>query len=284
MLIGMPGGTRFTFRYRNFSTGSFTPGTSVTPGASNAEGTWTQVASGANIAQHIFEMDIAMISGSLGGESHPLLMDIGWDPAGGTSYTEEISNIVCGGPVLSGGGANTSIGRMFHFKRFIPAGSSVAIRLQGASSNAIAVNVAATFRGGPTNPDAVLIGQYSETVGAITNSDGVSFTPGNTVDGSWADLGALVKPCWWWQLCMQTDQTVVTSRIQFCDLAFGDGSNKHKIIDALPLITTASESCGHPAAMDGYCEVPAGAHLYVRANCNGAPSSGYNAVAVGCGG
>ncbi|NBT33031.1 MAG: hypothetical protein EBT13_14315, partial [Rhodobacteraceae bacterium] len=48
------GGSVQGWSYRNWGANpSATPGTSITPGASNAEGAWTQVASSANIAADV---------------------------------------------------------------------------------------------------------------------------------------------------------------------------------------------------------------------------------------
>lgn len=273
------------FTYDNWGANpSATIGTSVTPGASNVEGSWTQVASSANIAQDIYGIYLQVFGGATSAAQKGHLLDIGVDPAGGTSYSPIISNLVCGSsPALTAAGA-----REFFFPFFIKAGSSVAVRIQGNNATAGTVRVATRFYGYRTVPEMLPVGQFSETIGTITNSSGVSFTPGNAADGSWVDLGATAKNMWWWQLGYQIDNATITAEYTYIELAWGDGTNKHTIFKIMHGGTTG-ETCGAAAQtnllwMAAYARVPAGAHIYVRGRCNNAPDTGYNAVAIGIGG
>ena len=153
----------FLWHFSNFTTPSATPGTSVTPGASNAEGSWTQVATSANIAYDVCLIYIAIGGGNTSTGQKDHLLDIGVDPAGGTSYTAVISNIVCGQTQ-----AVTTGWDEFVFPLRIKAGSSVAVRVQGNNATAGTVRVVADFYGRPTEPSVVPVGQWSETIGTIT--------------------------------------------------------------------------------------------------------------------
>lgn len=271
--------------YNNFGTNpSATPGTSVTPGASNVEGSWTQIASGANIAQDVVAFMINVKNGATASAAKNHLLDIGVDEAGGTSYTAVISNIVCG---ASGTGLAMP-GHFFLFPLRIKAGSSVAVRIQGSNATAGTVRVAAEFYGQNSNPLLLPVGTIAETIGTITNSNGVSFTPGNAADGSWVDLGATTNPLWWWQIAYQVDNATITAEYTYIDLAWGDGTNKH-IIKRIMHGGDTSERIGDLFANDlnvynCFAPVPAGTHLYIRGRCLNAPDTGYNAVAIGIGG
>ena len=284
-MLAHQGSSATFFGYDNWgSNPSATPGTSVVPGASNAEGSWTQIASSGNIAEDIYGLYLQIFAGATSANQKSHLLDIGVDPAGGTSYVAIISNLVCGSsPTLAQAG-----NREFYFPFFIKAGSSVAVRIQGSNATAGTVRVAAKFYGKPSKKQLLPVGYYSETIGTITNSSGVSFTPGNASDGSWVDLGATTKPLWWWQLGYQIDNGTITAEYTYIELAFGDGSNKQQIFRVMHGGTTA-ETCGlamqtSMLGIAAYCPVKAGEHIYVRGRCNNAPDSGYNAVAVGIGG
>ena len=282
-----PGLSRFNWRYDNYGANpGATPGTSVTPGISNAEGSWTQIASSANIANDVYGFALRISDNSVATPTtgKNFLCDIGVDPAGGTSYTAVISNIVCGsaGPITAAGG------HQFYFPLFIKAGSSVAARIQGSHGTATASRVAARFFGRPTRPEAVPIGSFSETIGTITNSNGVSFTPGNAADGSWVSLGTTTNPCWWWQLAYQIDNGTITAEYTYIELAWGDGSNKNVILRLMHQGTTSEQTGAimneNLNAFQAYCPVPAGGNLYIRGRCNNAPDTGYNGGAIGIGG
>lgn len=274
----------FLWHFSNFTTPSSTPGTSVTPGASNAEGSWTQIASSANIAYDVFLLYIAIGGGYTSGAAKNHLLDIGVDPAGGTSYTAIISNIVCGQSQ-----AVTTGWDEFVFPIRIKAGSSVAVRVQGSNATAGTVRVVGDFYGRPTEPGMVPVGQWSETIGTITNSNGTSITPGNAAEGSWTSLGTTAKDLWHWQIGVQVDNGTITAQYTSVDLAYGDATNKEIIIEdhAIGFYGTAeikARTLNGRALCQAQRYVPAGSTIYARARCSTSPATGYNITAIGIGG
>lgn len=284
-MLHVPGLSAFNFTYDNWGTDpAATIGTSVVPGASNAEGNWTQIASSGSIASDVYWVYMQIHAGATSAQIKNQLLDIGVDPAGGTSYTAIISNLQIGAsPALSAAGA-----REFNFPFFIKAGSSVAVRVQGSNATAGTVRCAARFYGKPSRPELVPKGSISETFGTITNSSGQSFTPGNAADGSWADLGATTYPLWWWQMGYGIDNATITAEYTYIEVAWGDASNKHTMFKVMHGGTTA-EICGLAAqiqmlACAAFNPVPAGANIYIRGRCNNAPDTGYHATVIGIGG
>lgn len=286
-MLFVPRLSRFSWSYDNFGANpGATPGTSVTPGISNAEGSWTSLATSGNVAQDVrgFFLRVSDNAVATPTTGKNFLLDIGVDPAGGTSYTEVISNIVCGsaGPITAAGGHS------FFFPLFIKAGSSIAARIQGSHGTATASRVGIKLYGQPSGQHAFPVGAYTETIGTITNSNGVSFTPGNAADGSWASLGTTAKDLWHWQIGYQIDNGTITAEYTYIEIAFGDASNKHIICERMHQGTT-SEQTGSVLNMqllwhEAYCPVPAGSTIYIRGRCLNAPDTGYNGVAIGTGG
>jgi len=275
---------KFSFYYSNQATPSTTPGVSVTPGASNVEGSWTEIAGDADITQDIYLVQLFISGGGSNAASKMQLLDIGWDPAGGTSYSAQINNIACGS-TNSPATVSAYGGLTFILPIFIPAGSAVAVRIQGSHATAGTVRVQAEFYGRPSHPENVNVGQYSETIGTITNSSGVAFTPGNSgAEGSWVSLGTTSRPLWWWQLGVQADDTSLLGSGYHFDLAYGDGSNKIMIIENFQYYCSNGETTSGGIQINGFCEVPAGGELFVRGSCTGTSDAGWNAVAVGIGG
>jgi hypothetical protein len=240
------------------------------------------MASSANIAQDVYGFVITVTSGFTSANQKDHLLDIGVDQAGGTAYVAIISNIVCG----QSGAIGT--GKTFFFPMFIKSGSSVAARVQGSNATAGTVRIAMIFYGQPSNPEVVLVGQYSETIGAITGSAGVAFTPGTGAESSWVSLGTTTRPLWWWQVCVQVSNGTITAHYVHIDLAYGDATNPIPIIRNLFMryegTTEDQRQTSFQSLLEGFCEVPAGAALYVRGWSDAAPPTGYNAVAVGVGG
>lgn len=284
-MLGNFGANHFNFIFSNSAAPGNAAGGSITPGASNVEGTFAALITSGNITQDIWAFTMWVQSGATSGQSKPMLMDIGVDPAGGTSFTAVISDIVCG----NADSAANSQGQFFVFPFSVKAGSAIAIRIQGANGTAGTVRVVMKLYGQPSHPQLVRTGQYSETVGAITNSNGVSFTPVSGAKSSWELLGTTTRACWFWQLCIQCDNAAQSDLAYYFDLGYGDGTTGGTltIIDDLSVRTVTAEAqrvIGGAHLINAYCEVPAGASLYVRGRASATPDSGWNATAVGIGG
>ncbi|MGE3690242.1 MAG: hypothetical protein AB7F98_02540 [Novosphingobium sp.] len=275
----------FAFTYDNWGANpSSTPGTSVVPGATNAEGAWTQIASSANISQDCYWLYLQVHSGATSAQAKNHLLDLGIDAAGGTGYTPFFDNLVVGAsPALTVAG-----NREFLFPVFIPAGASVAVRMQGSNATAGTVRVMAKFYGQPTKVLASPRGAFSQTFATIAGSNGTGFTPGNAADGAWVDLGSASRNLWWFQLGYQIDNSTITAEYTYIDVAWGDATNKQNMFRVMHGGTTG-ETCGLAAQTQllfcAACNpVPAGANIYIRGRCNNAPDTGYNASVVGIGG
>jgi hypothetical protein len=274
----------YAFTYDNWGANpAAAPGSSVVPGASNVEGSWTQVASSANIAQDCYWLYVQVSAGATSTAAKNHLLDIGVDPAGGTSYTAVVSNVACGGT-----GTILANPKHFLFPFFIKAGSSVAVRIQGSNATAGTVRVVAKFYGQPTNPENVPVGTTAQTFGTITDSNGTSFTPGNAADGAWVSLGTATTPLWWWQVGVQINNGAQSAHYTYVDIAVGDVTNK-QIIKRSFMLSTAAEANGDVVGgnldfMSCYWPVPAGAEIWIRGRNSAAPVTGYNATVIGIGG
>jgi hypothetical protein len=274
----------YGFTYDNFGAvpgASF--GGSITPGASNAEGAWTQVASSGVLTADCYWLYFVVHTGATATAIKSHLLDIGVDPAGGTSYVAVVSNFVVGAsPAIAAGN------REYLIPFFVKSGSSVAVRIQGSNATAGTVRVAVKFYGKPSRPEAVPVGRYSETIGTITNSEGQSITPGNGVYSAYATLGTTVKPLWWWQIGYQVSNATITAERAYIELSWGDVTNK-RVITRIMHAGTTNETCGvvvNPSmgVCEAYCPVPAGSTIYARMLCENLPDTGYNMVALGIGG
>lgn len=286
-MLHIPNSSTVHWRYDNWGNApSDVVGTSIDLGSANTKGSWIQVASSTNIADDVVGLQFQSVALSAVSNTRPGMIDVGIDPAGGTSYTPILNNMLVG---YSPPGNSTTIGgnREYFFPIRIPKGSSVAIRGQ-TRWGLISVRAQCTFYGNISRPEFMPVGQYSETLGAQTSlSYGTVFTPGNAADGTWVSLGTTTKNMWWWQLMHQTDTTSITAEVTYIDLAFGDATNKRLIYRDMHTGST-SGSAGlkiqtHLLWPKAYCPVPAGSNIYVRGRCQNAPDAKYNAVVVGIG-
>jgi hypothetical protein len=280
--------SEYQFTLDNWGTNpSTTPGTQVTPGSSNVEGAWTDLFSSATLAQECYGFMLWVHTGAGSTRQRNHLVDVGVDPAGGSSYSAIISNIVAG---YSGIFATTIVpaGHKFFFPMRVPAGATIAARVQGSDSGTPGtVRIAMKLYGQPSAPWTMPCGQISETIGTITNSSGVSFTPGNAADGTWTSLGTTSRDLWWFQLAYQLNSNIVTAETTYIELGAGASGSQRVLIRRFHM-GVATEGMGDLADsqlnwFEGYHRIPSGTELWVRGRCENAPDSGYEAVAIGVG-
>lgn len=239
-------------------------GTAVTPGV-GSKGSWAQAI--ASLALDTFGLLICINSNVASAASRNSVVDIGIGGSG-----SEIVLI----PDLIGGNAsgyNTGGGLWYYFPVFIPAGTRIAVRSQGSVATAFQVFIQALQE--PADPAMMKCASFVEALG-MTLPQGTAVTAGTTSEGSWTLLGALTKPCWWFQLGVQitSADTAHNANCYHLDLASGNGSNFDMILESLLFQTTTGEA-GSTSLIMASCErpVPAGTNIYARAQCSGTVES-----------
>lgn len=277
MSLLTPTGNRFNWQYMKQAAPSLTPGDALTP-VVGSEGAWVSLATGANVANDVYGVLININDGNTTGTIRDILIDIGVDPAGGTSYTTLITDLIG-----SQAAAAVAGGRWYYFPIFIRAGSQIAARAQASSVATVRVSI--QLWGKPTRPDMLSVGTYSATLGG-TAINGTSFTPGNSsAEGAWVSLGTTSAPLWWWQLGVGISNGTTTSLMYHIDLAWGDATNKYMIIENHRLfLPGTAETIAHIPCLNGFCNVPVGGELWVRGSCSGTSVTGFYAKAYGIGG
>lgn len=256
-------------------------GQSVTGGQSNAEGSWAQLLSA--LSYEICGLSVFVHRSSVSSVALGALMDIGWDPAGGSSYTEKISN------VSMGGGTYIASNHQYFFPIRIPSGATVACRIQTDRASINTHYVAVRAYGRRTAPWMLPVGQYAEQLGTITNSSGPTVAPGNGSWGSWTLIGTSSKECWWWQPTIQIHDATASSNYLYFELGYGDGTNFTTMLRQFFYSDTAERTW--PGAsfenfmpFTAYKRLPASTNLYVRGFCNTTPNTDYTCTVIGIGG
>lgn len=274
------------FRYRNpvTPTAATLDGVQVTPGTSDAEGAFTEIVPDASVTTDIYYAKITVMAGTTPGQSKQHLLDFAWDPTGGTTYDQILfSNYACGGSSdLSNGLTPGGI----HFPCKIPAGSAIAVRVQGSNATPGVVRVVPELFGKPSRPELWRPAAYSETLGYTSGTLGTSFTPGTDAHGTWASLGTTTKRHFWAQLGVQCNQaTTAAGQVGVMQLGIGAGAvGDTHVIASATIYTDTNERYNLSAQSPCTWEIPAGAELWVRGALSSTPDSGWNATAVLFGG
>lgn len=282
-MLLVPGGADFKWRASN---GASRPtaayGTSITPGTGGSFGSWVQLLSGANVANDVYGVMVCINSFSTSVTTRNVLIDIGVDNAGGTSYVTKI-------PYLMGGHASPynvgSGGNWYYFPLSIPAGSSIAAR--GVGNVATAGRVYITVFGQPRRPEMVRTGSKVFSFGqTVATATGTTVTPGTTEDGTAVSLGATTMPLWWWQVGYTCVDTTMTLAAVHCDVLAGTTTGNAKILIANSLVNVsqAEQISNLPLTMGCVAAVDTGENVYVRCQSSATADSEVSMMAYGMGG
>lgn len=254
-------------------------GTVVTPGTGGTKGSWAQVFTGTQMSTEGFGILIFINNNSTSATTRNALIDIGIDPAGGTTYSVVIPDLI------GGHAAPANVGGIYYyFPLYVPAGSTVAVRAVGTVATTF--NVALTIYGKPRRPDSVLAGTKVTAFGAtLASATGTTVTAGTTAEGAWTQLGsATAHPIWWWQCGMTCVDTTMTANAHTMDISTGDATNKDVVLqDALAIFTAAEQSTMLPAVIQAYDRTPIGQLVYGRIQCSGTADSALSMMAYGLG-
>jgi hypothetical protein len=210
-----------------------------------------------------------------------LIVTIGIDPAGGTSFTDYI-------PHLLGSCAQVyeGIGVEYYFPLRVPAGASVGAKASVNNVTVATCRVAATLYCQPSRPDLVRAGSFVRTFGDVAaSSTGTAVTPGTTSEGAWTQLGsALAESLWYWECGFGINNGTMTSNGYHLDVGLGDASNKRVAVYNTRIFTTGAETLSK-VGYGAYARGAVGDLVYGRMQVGpNAADAGISMIAYGVGG
>ena len=257
-------------------------GATITPGASNAKGSYAQVL--AALARDVFGLLINFNSNGVSAAIRNTLADVGVDPAGGTSYSVLIPDLLLAGASTYDTGAN---GIWYYFPIWIRAGSTVAVRAQVNNATAGSFRCHMKALGSPRDRQGVRVGTFVRSFGVTAaTSSGTAIVSGTTSEGAWTQIGsATADPLWWWQLGFGVADTTMTALVYNADLSVGTATNKTIVAEDVPIASTSTEAVSSTPQRDqSMYMTQSGQNVYARIQCSGTPDSTLSVAAYGLGG
>ena len=202
-------------------------GTSITPG-NNTYGSYVQVLTATSDETYLCRVTLASFFTSA--QARDALVTIGIDPAGGTSYTDLIPDLMasCAPNYYSALPSPT----IYEFPIRIPAGATVGAKASVNNGTVGTGRVAVTLFGRPSRPELVKAGTFVQAFGVTAaSSSGTAITPGTTSEGAWTQLGsALTVPLWWWEWGVGINNATMTNNNHHVDIGIGDAGNKKIVV------------------------------------------------------
>lgn len=254
----------------NWSAGTptSTPGTVLDdPGATPHTKSATTALIGTGIAQSAYFIQVGFIGTAAAGTDTSALCDIMYDPAGGTSWSVLIPNLICG--YRAAAAVNlTAASSAYGFPLYIPKGSSLGARWQSIVASPSAgtrVRVQLTVFGGASAP-GFWYGTKVTDVGTDTaTSAGLDHTPGSTgTYSTWASIGGGSNPAFGFVTAgVQGSATAHTA--DNYHLQYGFGSTQIPGAQIRLGYTTAEIVSDYPPHMGCYVDVAASTQMQIRA-------------------
>jgi hypothetical protein len=266
-----------------------TIGTAVTPGTSNSYGSYATVLSGASLTQDCYLLEVIIGTAFTNATDRGMLVTIGFDPAGGTSFSglggvagNEIADLLCSGATVMFTAAGG--GHRFLFPVSVPAGTSIGARAQASNGTAGTVRVAVNCYCLPSRPDLVRAGSFVRTFGVNTGTtDGVSVTQGTASEGSWTEIGTAADPLWYLETGLSARSATLNADASVTDVAIGDASNKKLMIRDIVLFTATQESTTKNGWSGDFVNIASGDKIYARSQASAA-QPGFSVACYGVGG
>jgi hypothetical protein len=292
MALLSPPPNRFTAVYSNCLTTrpGTSYGTSLTPGNNTYPGFVDLM--GGTTPYDTYWMDIIVHGVGAAAAAKNALLNIGFDFAGGTTYTDRTINhllVSCANNASNAG----VMGARYSFPLYIPAGT----RVGGAGSvnNATvgSMRVAIKLHGKPSRPGLVRAGSYVDTFGATpASSSGTVMTPGTTAEGSWTLLqSGLSNSYWWWECGFGVNDSTMTGGNTYAtDIGVGTSTSAVDPIyeDMMFCTVNTSEMVAHSllASHEYIADIPASGSLnvYGRMQCSGTSDSAISMAVYALGG
>lgn len=257
-------------------------GTTVTP-AQNSKGSYAQVLTSGNVSFDVFAIQININSNAVSAAARDTIIDIGVDPAGGTSYSVLIPDLLasCASSYIGALGSGIN----YWFPVWIKSGSTVAARASVNNATVGTCKVWMRIWGKPSDHRQVRVGTKVKSYGITAGSStGTSVTAGTTSEGSWTSLGTIAAgdDPWFWQYGMGVNNGTVTAVGYAADLGIGAASNKQLVVEQRVWQGTTGEAWYDSGpSVFGYYQAKAADIVYGRVQASGTAVSGINMAAWG---
>lgn len=251
-------------------------GTDCTPG-NNTKGSYSQILTALSDATYYMRVCFSSVGASAVAKN--ALVDIGIDPAGGSSYSVLVPDLMASCAAAYG----TLGGVWYEFPIYIPAGATVATRGSVNSGTVGTITTAIQLFGRPSRPDLLRYGTGVVAFGVTAaSSSGTAVTPGGASEGTYTQIGSATdRRLWWWQVGWGINDSTMTAALLHIDLAIGDATAKQTVIQDQLVITTSAELLTSFNPPSPIYDAPVGANVYVRARHSGTADSSNSAIVYG---
>lgn len=239
------------------------PGTAFTAGGSNVDGAAVSVLGA--LAADVQLLTLQATIDGLTGEDNSSLMDLLYDPAGGTSWQPLVADLIIG----SAFGAVGQFSHRYAFPLYVKAGATIGVQARKNGATNAAGKIVLWAYGQPRRPEMWWCGVGVESLGInAASSKGTTHTPGATgTFSAWATVGASSRRYGALQLGAQMDSNALNARGYHGQVGAGGAQLPGTGTQWMGTSTTEMIAQVDPGPMP--VDVAAGTTLQYRATCSG---------------
>lgn len=202
-------------------------GASITPTQNTTGGTYQTLLAGGSLTEDAYAIEICVNNVGISATARDCLVTLGFDPAGGTSFTDFV-DLLCGQASTLN---NLGIGARFWFPLWIKSGTTIGARASVNSATLTAIQAYVKVWCKPRRPELIWCGQKIEQLGITTaSSTGVNITAGTTSEGSWTSIGTTTRSHRFYEFGFGANDAAATNGAYSVDISVGDASSKKIII------------------------------------------------------
>lgn len=261
-------------------------GAAVTPVQNATNGTYATVLAGASVTEDVYGIEIFVHGIAVTTAATDSLTTIGIDPAGGTSFTDYIPNLLTS--YASSLGNTLGCGISYYFPVWIKSGTSIGARGSINRGTVGTQRVIVRLHCRPSHPKLLRVGTFVRSFGEDTAAScGTAVTAGTTSEGTFTQLGSAVaaadRELWFWQVaCAPINLAAMGNAQVVCDLGIGDASSK-KVPIYDQIVAMDSVEANYATYRGAYAKGVSSDLIYTRAQCS-FTTTAFSAIAYGVGG
>ena len=220
---------------------SSTRGTLITPNQNDiATATWVSLVASGSVTSDVYRLVVNANTIGVSAASRNGLVEIGFDPAGGSTYTHLAYLLM--GPADSHSGGNGGVNH--DLLCYIPSGSTIGIRGSVNSATLTGFRASVTAYGQPSPSHLFRPARRIQDVGHdIASSGGVAVTAGEAANGAWTSIGVLDFNTFAWEFGLGINASAMSANGYDVDIGVGDaaGSSIRTVIRRGQVYSTAAE-------------------------------------------
>lgn len=232
--------------------------------AVNVYGDYTEIVAAVDwgLASDAYGFEIVFVDENATTTERNAFVTIGVDPEGGVDYTPIVEHVAA----TQAGSLSGLGGLPYYFPVHVPAGSSIAVKIQTGDADLASLGIYIRLFCDPTHPYLLRTGTFVRTYGAnLGTTLGTPVAAGAADDGAWTQIDQIDDDVWFFNVGWMRNDPAVNPNMILVDVGIGDDSAPDRVaVHNARIVSFATEALSTPLNGE-HCPAEVGEYIYVRA-------------------